>query len=148
MEAKLGMNVHFDSKLGGQIGYVENPGILSWNSNWTSDPTKFGVQINSDHFDVFTKTGFFGKTPSQSLGIITNWKYERIDGNFGNRFFGAEEKRAYINIIYDDIIKTTDHKIKTGVSYTYADISQAASDIYSPDLDANYRIENIPGAFF
>ena len=23
------MNVHFDSKLGGQIGYVENPGILS-----------------------------------------------------------------------------------------------------------------------
>ena len=148
MEAKLGMNVHFDSKLGGQIGYVENPGIVSWNSNWTTDPTKFGVQINSDHFDVFTKTGFFGKTPSQSLGIITNWKYERIDGNFGNRFFGAEEKRAYINIIYDDIIKTTDHKIKTGVSYTYADISQAASDIYSPDLDANYRIENIPGAFF
>ncbi len=128
MEAKLGFNVHENVKNGGQISSINNP---------------YGVQINSTHFDVFTKTGFFGKTPAQSLGIITNWKYQLIDGNFGVRYFAGEEKRGYLNIIYDDFIKTSDHKIKTGLSYTYIDISQSTSDTLSSN-----RIENIPGAFF
>ena len=46
-------------------------------------------------------------------------------------------------IIYDDFIKTSDHKIKTGLSYTYIDMSQSTSDTLSSN-----RIENIPGAFF
>ena len=128
MEAKLGFNIHEDVKNGGQIGSIVNP---------------YGVQINNTHFDVFTKTGFFGKTPAQSLGIITNWKYQLIDGNFGVRYFAGEEKRGYLNIIYDDFIKTSDHKIKTGLSYTYIDISQSTSDTLSSN-----RVENIPGAFF
>jgi len=128
MEAKLGFNVHEDVKNGGQISSINNP---------------YGVQINSTHFDVFTKTGFFGKTPAQSLGIITNWKYQLIDGKFGVRYFAGEEKRGYLNIIYDDFIKTSDHKIKTGLSYTYIDISQSTSDTLSSN-----RVENIPGAFF
>ena len=128
MEAKLGFNIHEDVKNGGQIGSIVNP---------------YEVQINNTHFDVFTKTGFFGKTPAQSLGIITNWKYQLIDGNFGVRYFAGEEKRGYLNIIYDDFIKTSDHKIKTGLSYTYIDISQSTSDTLSSN-----RVENIPGAFF
>ena len=128
MEAKLGFNIHEDIKNGGQMSSIANP---------------YGVQINNSHFDLFTKTGFFGKKPSQSLGIITNWKYQLIDGNFGNRYFAGEEKRGYVNIIYDDFIKTSDHKIKTGLSYTYIDIWQSTSDTLSSN-----RIENIPGAFF
>jgi len=128
MEAKLGFNIHDDIKNGGQMSSIANP---------------YGVQINNSHFDLFTKTGFFGKKPSQSLGIITNWKYQLIDGNFGNRYFAGEEKRGYVNIIYDDFIKTSDHKIKTGLSYTYIDIWQSTSDTLSSN-----RIENIPGAFF
>lgn len=143
MEAKLGVNIHLNTKLGGQIGYVEEPNSFGWNTDWDTDPSKFGLQINSNHIDVFSKTGFFGKNPSQSIGIITKWKYEMIDGNFGNRFFAGEEKRAYINIIYDDIIMTSDHKIKTGLSYNYIDIFQVASD----SLSSN-RIEHVPGAFF
>lgn len=143
MEAKLGVNIHLNTKLGGQIGYVEEPNSFGWNTDWDTDPSKFGLQVNSNHIDVFSKTGFFGKHPSQSLGIITKWKYEMIDGNFGNRFFAGEEKRAYINVIYDDIIMNSDHKIKTGLSYNYIDIFQAASD----SLSSN-RIEHVPGAFF
>lgn len=143
MEAKLGVNIHLNTKLGGQIGYVEEPNSFGWNTDWDTDPSKFGLQINRNHIDVFSKTGFFGKNPSQSIGIITKWKYEMIDGNFGNRFFAGEEKRAYINIIYDDIIMTSDHKIKTGLSYNYIDIFQVASD----SLSSN-RIEHVPGAFF
>ena len=142
MEAKLGVNLHLDTKLGGQLGYVDNPNAFGWDSGLT-DPTKFGVQINSNHFDVFAKTGFFGKSPAQSLGIITKWKYEMMDGNFGNRYFLGEEKRAYINVIYDDIIQTSDHKIKTGLSYVYIDIFQETSDTLSSN-----RVENVPGAFF
>ena len=143
MEAKLGMNIHLDTKLGGQIGSVDKPNAFGWNNDWDTDPSKFGLQINSNHINVFSKTGFFGKHPSQSIGIITKWKYEMIDGNFGNRFFAGEEKRAYVNIIYDDIIKTSDHKIKTGLSYNYIDIRQSTSDSLTSD-----RIENVPGSFF
>lgn len=141
MEAKLGVNLHLDTKLGGQLDYMDDANGFGWGSGIT-DPTKFGVQINSNHFDAFAKTGFFGKHPTQSLGIITKWKYEMIDGNFGNRYFAGLEKRAYINVIYDDIIQTSDHKIKTGLSYVYVDIFQATSDTLSSN-----RIENVPGAF-
>jgi len=133
MEAKLGFNIHGDVKNGGQVGSVE-------------DMNLYGVQINNSHFDFFTKTGFFGKKPTQSLGIVTNWKYQLLDGNFGPRYFAGEEKRGYINIIYDDYIKTTDHRIKTGLSYTYIDINQTAINQTADTLD-NSRIENIPGAF-
>ena len=143
MESKLGVNMHFDSKLGGQVGYLKDKSPFGWNSDWETDQSKFGLQINGNHIDVFSKTGFFGKHPSQSLGIITKVKYHMINGFFGNRFFDGEEKRAYVNVIYDDIIMTSDHKIKTGLSYNYIDIYQSTSD----SLTSN-RIENVPGAFF
>ena len=41
---------------------------------------------------------------SSFVEFVAGLKSEVIDGNFGNRFFAGEEKRAYINIIYDDII--------------------------------------------
>lgn len=129
MESKFGINAHTDSKMGGQMGAT------------STDPTKYGVNLNNDHIDLFLKTGFFGKKPSQSLGIISNLKYQRLDGFFGNRFYSGVEKRGYLNIIYDDYIGTTDHRVQGGASFTYIDITQAADSL------TNNRIEMIPGVF-
>jgi hypothetical protein len=38
-------------------------------------------------------TGFFGKKPMRSLGILYNLKYQTMDGQFGLRMFDGTEKR-------------------------------------------------------
>jgi outer membrane receptor protein involved in Fe transport len=136
MEAQFGVNLNQDRKVGGQTTYFrDEPTIL------TFPPPTYGVLINSKHVDAFAKTGFFGKKPSQSLGIVYHAKYHLLDGAFGIRPFSGEEKRGFINLIYDDYIATTDHKVKSGLSFLYLDITQSADSI------STSRKEIVPGAF-
>jgi outer membrane receptor protein involved in Fe transport len=102
---------------------------------------KYGVQLDSKHLGAFAKTGFFLKKPHTSLGIVYNAKYQTVDALFGIRQFKGEEKRGYINAIYDGYFGTTDHKIKVGMSAVYVDMQQAV------DTLENNRIEIVPGAF-
>lgn len=129
MEAQFGVNVYQDRKTGGQTSYFRD------------QPIGYGVLMTARHADVFAKTGFFGKKPMRSFGVVYNLKYQSIDGAFGLRDFNGEEKRAYINAIYDDIIGTSDHKIKLGASFVGLQIRQSVSV-----LNQN-RTEIVPGVF-
>lgn len=131
MEAQFGINSYYEEKIGGQIGYQpRNQGNL------------YGVHIENKHIDAFAKTGFFfPKKPYQSIGIVYNVKYQETNALFGNRVFTGTEKRAYINSIYDGIVGNTNHKIKSGLSFVYADITQKLDSIVLP------RIEYVPGVF-
>jgi outer membrane receptor protein involved in Fe transport len=129
MEAQFGCNIYQDQKIGGQTNFYKR------------GDTSYGMLMNAKHIDLFAKTGFFGKRPSQSLGIIYNLKYQYIDGLFGLRNFAGSEKRAYINAIYDDYIGTHDHRYKIGASFLAFHISQ---NIDSLKQD---RLELVPGFF-
>jgi outer membrane receptor for ferrienterochelin and colicins len=130
MEAQFGFNSYIDQKNGGQVGYKR-----------TVDDGKYGVQLDSKHLDVFAKTGFFMKKPYNSLGIVSNFKYQSTDALFGIRSFQGTEKRGYINAIFDGIIGTTDHKIKVGASTVYSNMQQQ-QDTLNDD-----RVEIVPGIF-
>ena len=131
MEGQFGFNAYSDVKQGGQISSVR-----------TTNPNSFyDVNIDSKHVDFFAKTGFFLKKPYNSIGVVYNLKYQTVDALFGNRSFEGEEKRGYINAIFDGIIGTTDHKIKLGVSGVYSDITQHIDSLESD------RLEIVPGAF-
>jgi outer membrane receptor protein involved in Fe transport len=130
MEAQFGFNTYLDVKNGGQMGYERGNNL-----------GKYGVQLDSKHLGAFAKTGFFLKKPHTSLGIVYNAKYQTVDALFGIRQFKGEEKRGYINAIYDGYFGTTDHKIKVGMSAVYVDMQQAV------DTLENNRIEIVPGAF-
>ena len=131
MEAQFGFNAYSDQKEGGQIS-----------SKRSSNPDSFyDVNIDSKHIDFFAKTGFFMKQPYNSIGVVYNLKYQTVDALFGNRQFEGEEKRGYINAIFDGIIGTTDHKIKLGASGVYSDITQHIDSLTSD------RIEIVPGTF-
>jgi len=130
MEAQFGFNTYLDVKNGGQMGYERG-----------SNLGKYGVQLDSKHVGAFAKTGFFLKKPRTSLGIVYNAKYQTVDALFGIRQFKGEEKRGYVNAIYDGYFGTTDHKIKVGMSAVYVDMQQAV------DTMENNRIEIVPGAF-
>jgi outer membrane receptor protein involved in Fe transport len=130
MESQFGVNAYLDQKNGGQNGFdsrVENG--------------KYGVSIDSRHIDAFLKTGFFMKKPYNSIGVVYNFKYQTFDAKFGNRSFEGEEKRGYVNAIFDGIIGTTDHKIKMGISGVYIDMQQ-----HLDSLTAD-RVEIVPGIF-
>lgn len=130
MEAQLGFNAYLDSKVGGQMDRAVSNGSL------------YRVGIDSKHLDVFAKTGFFMKKPYNSIGVVYNLKYQTVDAKFGIRKFSGEEKRGYINAIYDGIFGTTDHKYKMGISGVYLDMKQHLDSLTSD------RIEIVPGAFF
>ena len=134
MEAQFGINFYRDRKVGGQTSFFRN-------EENQVDTINYGVLINSKHIDIYGKTGFFGKRPMQSLGIVYNIKHQEIDGFFGLKTFSGLEKRGYINVIYDDIIGTSDHTIKIGTSFVAIDISQKA------DTLSQKRIELVPGIF-
>ena len=134
MEAQFGINFYRDRKVGGQTSFFRN-------KENQVDTVNYGVLINSKHIDIYGKTGFFGKRPMQSLGIVYNLKHQEIDGIFGLKNFSGLEKRGYINVIYDDIIGTSDHKIKVGTSFVAIDISQKA------DTLSQKRMELVPGIF-
>ena len=134
MEAQFGINFYRDRKVGGQTSFFRN-------EENQVDTINYGVLINSKHIDIYGKTGFFGKRPMQSLGIVYNIKHQEIDGFFGLKTFSGLEKRGYINVIYDDIIGTSDHTIKIGTSFVAIDISQQA------DTLSQKRMELVPGIF-
>ncbi|MFN5912354.1 MAG: TonB-dependent receptor domain-containing protein [Bacteroidota bacterium] len=131
MESQFGVNAYIDQKYGGQIGA---PG--------GDEGLRYAVNIDSRHIDAFAKTGFFMKKPYNSIGVVYNLKYQSFDALFGERKFEGEEKRAYVNAIFDGIIGTTDHKIKLGLSGVYTDIAQQLHDTLTSD-----RVELVPGTF-
>lgn len=129
MEAQFGVNVYQDRKIGGQTTYFRN------------EPIGYGVVMNARHADVYAKTGFFTKKPMRSFGVVYNLKYQELDGAFGLRDFEGEEKRAYVNAIYDDILGTSDHKIKIGASFVGLQIRQKVQAM------EQLRTEIVPGIF-
>ncbi|MDX2362442.1 MAG: TonB-dependent receptor [Crocinitomicaceae bacterium] len=130
MEAQFGFNIYWDNKIGGQMSSVEE-----------SPLGRYTVTLDSRHVDIFGKTGFFMKKPGHSIGIVYNAKYQTVDALFGLRKFEGEEKRGYINAIYDGIFGTTDHKFKLGISGVYSDITQHMDSLTSD------RVEIVPGVF-
>ena len=130
MEGQIGFNAYWDDKQGGQVSSLRNnPGGF------------YDVLLKSRHIDVFAKTGFFMKKPGHSIGVVYNVKYQTVDATFGKRAFQGEEKRGYINAIYDGIFGTTDHKFKVGLSGVYSDLRQHMDSLTSD------RIEIVPGVF-
>lgn len=131
MEAQFGINSYYEEKVGGQVGFKPR-----------SNSALYGVNIESKHIDAFAKTGFlFAKKPYQSIGVVYNLKYQETSARFGSRQFNGDEKRGYINAIFDGIIGNTNHGIKAGLSFVYVDITQKLDSLILP------RIEYVPGAF-
>lgn len=135
MEAQLGIQAYVDDKTGGQMSFNKQ------------NPVGYGMALQSQHLSAFSKTGFFGKRPGQSLGVITNVKVQDLDGFFGLRAFQGKERRLYLNAIYDDIIGSSDHKIKMGASFLALRILQYAGQPSGGAQLGLTRTEIVPGVF-
>jgi hypothetical protein len=115
---------------GGQVGFEENTDL-------------YGVDLLTNRVDVFAKIGYLGfDNQFASLGWITNATFHQNDGFFGRNNYDATQRSFYTNLIYDNIIRTTDHKYKTGASFMYDDYDETFADV-------DYSLtESAVGGFF
>jgi outer membrane receptor for ferrienterochelin and colicins len=132
-EAQLGIKGLYESRQGGQTNFVPSA---------ERDSSLYGIGINTRAVEYYSKTGFlFPSKPYKSIGIQTSGKWQQQDMYFGLRNYSGEQKNFYANAIYANIIGTTDHKYKLGLSYVYDDYNEKF-------LDTTYlRTETVPGAF-
>jgi outer membrane receptor for ferrienterochelin and colicins len=115
---------------GGQVGFDENPTDL------------YGFNLETDRVEAFGKIGYIGfENQFASLGWITNATWHKNDGFFGNNQYDATQRSLYTNLIYQNILGSTNHNYKLGASYIYDNYDEVfAGEDYS-------LIESVPGAF-
>jgi outer membrane receptor for ferrienterochelin and colicins len=120
--------------VGGQMDYDHNGAEV--------DHDNFGFNLKTRLVSVFAKNGFmFPSTPWKSIGLQASATYHDQQSQWGHRTYNATHSSGYFNGIYASIIRTTDHKIKTGVSFQ-------ADDYREQFIDSIFnRTEIIPGAF-
>ncbi len=132
-EGQFGFRMVYDDRKGGQFNFDKsrNYGTTSF----------YGIGIRNTQAEVFNKTGIVFDKPGRSLGTMFSARYHKQDMFFGLRTYEGEQKSIYANVIWQDIVKTTDHVIKTGASFIYDDYVQSYND-------SSYdRTEIVPGVF-
>jgi outer membrane receptor for ferrienterochelin and colicins len=132
--AGFGVTANIDSRTGGQMIY---------NNRSENDSMKvYGLAVNTKHLEAYSKTaiGFEGR-PYKSLGLLVNARTYEHDAFYGLKTYNGKEQSLYTNLIYQTIINTSDHKIKTGASYMLDNYDQRYKD------SAFKRTESVPGVF-
>ncbi|MEN2399739.1 TonB-dependent receptor plug domain-containing protein [Flavobacterium sp. MC2016-06] len=103
----------------------------------------WGSEINTERFDVSTKTGYvFPDMPYQSIGFQNAFNSHKQDSYYGLNVYDIKQNSFYSNLIFNSIINNTKHKFTTGLNFTY--------DQYQEFVNLNdySRIDNSVGAFF
>lgn len=124
-----------DKRQAGQIDFKPSTDKLTTNS--------YGVGINTEQYTFTGKLGYvFPQHKYKSLGFIFSGNIFNNDSYYGITKYNGHQKSAYANFIYQSIIGTTDHKFRTGLSFT--------NDNYNETFNnTNFkRNEIVPGAFF
>lgn len=140
LKQQFGIKGNYSDKNGGQLGFDRH------------DDTQnlYGVSSQNLHLEAFGKTGWlFEDKPFRSMGFLYYAKHHEMNVKYGDRELNADENRGYFNFMYEDIIGSTAHVIKTGASFVYDDLNQLMSDeIPSGDVDrALIRTEIVPGVY-
>lgn len=132
-EGQFGVRAVYDDRRGGQFLFDKS---RDYGTN-----TYYGIGIRNIQAEVFNKTGFVFEKPGRSLGTMFSARYHKQDMFFGLRTYEGEQRSLYVNLIWQDIIRTTDHIIKAGTSFIYDDYIQQY-------MNASYdRTEIVPGVF-
>lgn len=132
LAAQFGVKYLQDSRVGGQVGYQSNE----------ETPNIYGFTNDTKRYEFFSKTALlFPDKPYRGLALINNVQIHRSNSLFGKRVYDADQNYAYSNLIYQDIIGSTNHTYKSGLSFVYDQYDEQFASI---NLQ---RTEVVPGAF-
>ena len=105
-------------------------------------PTIWGLETDISRFEAWSKIGLVStKKPGRSVGLqLKASKYDQLSW-YGFRRYMGKQQSGYANLIYQDYLGTTNHVLKSGVSFQYDDYEEQLGDTMFA------REERIPGAF-
>lgn len=175
-ETRFGVKYLSENRNGGTLDFDKDSFELD-TAKINDKALPYGFELKTRRTEAFWKNGFmFPGKEWKSLGIIFSGVYHQQDGFFGVNPYSGLERSFYANMIYQSIIRNTNHKFSTGLSYLYDDFRENYDQIQftyiyqtlppdqaptmdqittlSPDTDlnpVNYnfdRTESVPGAFF
>ncbi|MBA4198720.1 MAG: TonB-dependent receptor [Chitinophaga sp.] len=133
--AQVGVKAMIDDKIAGQTAF--NPSKDKGTTN------AYGVGIKTERYELFGKLGYvFPQQRYKSVGLQLAAINHQQNAYFGLTDYNAKQKSFYTNFIYQSIINTTEHKFRTGISFSYDDYNE----IFKNQLYT--RTEIVPGAFF
>ena len=138
---KLGVKALKESRLSGQMDFDPEHRL---------DPGYglYGININTERYEAFAKTGFIFDCPETSLGVQQQLTYHKTDSYYGLTDYNATQLSYYVNLLFDSYIVNTHHKYSVGASYSY-DRYNEEQNIFTTTQDAlpHQRVEQVPGVF-
>lgn len=134
LESQFGIKLLTDRRVGGEVDFTEDHKLTTQH---------YGLGINTDRYEAFAKIGYlFPGKKFRSIGLQLSAFDHKQDSYFGLTTYNARQKNFYSNLIFQDIIGTTDHKYRAGISF----IADTYNEQYKTQ---NFkRNEIVPGAFF
>jgi outer membrane receptor for ferrienterochelin and colicins len=122
-----------EDRLGGTIENALNP---------------YDVNIHNDLLEFTSKTGaILPNSPGKSAGLQTSFRRHNQTAIFGENNYKGLQESAYLNLIRQTYIGSTNHKLKYGTSY-YAD---KYTESFSGNIDTaftdNVRVDLMTGVF-
>lgn len=134
LDAHFGVRFMRENRSGGQIDYL--------NGGENSPEGYYGFQNNTQHYNMFAKTGFFlPGQPHGSIGGVFSFTHHDHESYYGLNDYDGRQNTFYTNIIYENIIGSADHKINAGVSYILDDYDELFND------SVFTKKESVPGIF-
>ncbi len=138
---KLGVKALKESRLSGQMDFDPEHRL---------DPGYglYGININTERYEAFAKTGFIFDRPETSLGIQQQLIYHKTDSYYGLIDYDATQLSYYVNLLFDSYIVNTHHKYSVGASYSY-DCYHEEQNLFNTTQEAlpRQRVEQVPGVF-
>ncbi|WP_300599903.1 TonB-dependent receptor [Niabella sp.] len=132
---QLALKAMNDRRYAGQMDFDPNQDRYTTNH--------YGVGINAQQYGFTGKLGYvFPQHKYKSLGLILSAMQYTNNAYYGLTEYDGRQKNLYGNFIYQSIIGTTDHKFRTGFSFS--------NENYNEQLNQRTfkRNEIVPGAFF
>lgn len=131
---QFGVRGLVEEKRGGEMNFNPDEDFGTTNS--------YGVGAEGNHLEAFYKNGILSdKRPWRSVALFTRASYHEQTMFAGLMNYRGNESYFYSNLIYTDIISTTEHKYAIGASYVYDDYDETFNG-------KNYvRTEHVPGLF-
>jgi outer membrane receptor for ferrienterochelin and colicins len=122
-----------EDRLGGTIENTLNP---------------YAVNIHNDLLEFTSKTGaILPNSPGKSAGLQTSFRRHNQTAIFGKNNYKGLQESAYLNLIRQTYIGSTNHKLKYGTSY-YAD---KYTESFSGHIDTAFtdkvRVDLMTGVF-
>lgn len=139
IESMFGVKALHETRTGGQVGFDPD----------TPPNGLYGIQINTDRYEAFAKTGFFLPQPYRSIGTQLTGIYHRQYMQFGNKTYSGNQTMLWANFIYQSRIINCNNEFKVGGSWLYDryDERYSPSDTAQTSAIVRQRTDQVPGIF-